>query len=471
MRKTFVTKMPDKAGAFLEAGRIVRKYNGNITRVNYNKALDVHTLFLEAEAEKEALEEMEAELFRIGYLESAASQDKIMVVEFTLRDVPGTVLPILEILHNLAINICYMNSAANESGYQNFKMGLFVEDTKIAKELLDRTSRLCAVKILDYDLTEKLLDNTVFYVSFTNKMRTMLDLSQEEANEFLINSNHIMQLLDEKDESPFKTFDYVAKFAGMLKSYKNEHFMPDITSRKVSPHVVLTVIEPICGSNMYILDDGEHLLAIDGGFMNYREEMRDILDKLFGYFTARERALFLTHADIYHCGTVDFFDKIYVSANTYRNFALEHEGKANFREQNPLHAPYVRLSKIISGYKPPKLDKMAVVGEKTDEETMSVIGEMDFADLHFVLYEGNGGHVKGETILKCTEHKLIFTGDNLVNIKGFSKGQRQFNELAPYLMQSVNMDSKEASRLRVLIENTTKGYWVCPGHGPVFKNE
>lgn len=54
----------------------------------------------------------------------------------------------------------------------------------------------------------------------------MLDLSQEEANEFLINSNHIMQLLDEKDESPFKTFDYVAKFAGMLKSYKNEHFMP-----------------------------------------------------------------------------------------------------------------------------------------------------------------------------------------------------------------------------------------------------
>ena len=37
MRKTFVTKMPDKAGAFLEAGRIVRKYNGNITRVNYNK--------------------------------------------------------------------------------------------------------------------------------------------------------------------------------------------------------------------------------------------------------------------------------------------------------------------------------------------------------------------------------------------------------------------------------------------------
>ena len=53
----------------------------------------------------------------------------------------------------------------------------------------------------------------------------------------------------------------------------------------------------------------------------------------------------------------------------------------------------------------------------------------------------------------------------------FSKGQRQFNELAPYLMQSVNMDSKEASRLRVLIENTTKGYWVCPGHGPVFKNE
>lgn len=471
MRKTFITKMPDKAGAFLEAGKIVCKYNGNITRVNYNKALDIHTLFLEVEAETEDLKNIESELFGIGYLASENPEDNILVVELVLRDVPGAVVPILEILHDLKINICYMNSVANQSGYQNFKMGLFVENPKTAKEMLDRTSRLCDVRIFDYDLTEKLLDNTVFYVSFTNKMRNLLGLSQSEANDFLIEANRIMQILDAKDESPLKSFDYIGKFATMLLSYKNEHFMPQITSRKVSAEVVLTVIEPICGSNMYILDDGERLLAIDGGFMSYREEMREILHELFEKFAAREKAMFLTHADIDHCGAAEFFAKVYVSANTYQNFLLEHQGEDNFRERNPLHAPYVRLSKIISSYHPPKLDNMVIVGAKKDTELLSEIGELDFADLHFSVYEGNGGHMKGETILKCAEHKLIFTGDNLVNIKGFSKGQRLFNELAPYLMQSVNMNSQEASRLRVLLENESKGYLVCPGHGPVFYNE
>ena len=40
MKKTYVTKMPDKAGAFLVAGKIIAEHGGNIVRVNYNKAVD-----------------------------------------------------------------------------------------------------------------------------------------------------------------------------------------------------------------------------------------------------------------------------------------------------------------------------------------------------------------------------------------------------------------------------------------------
>ena len=46
MRKTYVTRMPDKAGAFLLASRIIAACGGNIARVNYNRAVDTHTLFI-----------------------------------------------------------------------------------------------------------------------------------------------------------------------------------------------------------------------------------------------------------------------------------------------------------------------------------------------------------------------------------------------------------------------------------------
>ena len=55
MRRTFTTRLPDQAGAFLEAGRVISRVGGNITRVSYNKAVDTHTLFLEVEGEEPQL--------------------------------------------------------------------------------------------------------------------------------------------------------------------------------------------------------------------------------------------------------------------------------------------------------------------------------------------------------------------------------------------------------------------------------
>ena len=49
-RKTYITRMPDKAGAFLLASKIIARNGGNIVRVNYNRAVDTHTLFIEVSA-------------------------------------------------------------------------------------------------------------------------------------------------------------------------------------------------------------------------------------------------------------------------------------------------------------------------------------------------------------------------------------------------------------------------------------
>lgn len=49
MKKTYITTMPDHIGAFLKASECFAALGINITRVSYNKAVDSHTLFIDAE--------------------------------------------------------------------------------------------------------------------------------------------------------------------------------------------------------------------------------------------------------------------------------------------------------------------------------------------------------------------------------------------------------------------------------------
>jgi formyltetrahydrofolate hydrolase len=49
-RKSFVTNMPDKSGTFMRASVIIARHGGNIIRVSYNKAVDLHMLFIDVQA-------------------------------------------------------------------------------------------------------------------------------------------------------------------------------------------------------------------------------------------------------------------------------------------------------------------------------------------------------------------------------------------------------------------------------------
>lgn len=55
MKRTFITRLPNKAGAFLKATRIVAQSGANITRVSYNKAVDLHVLFWRSAARRRSL--------------------------------------------------------------------------------------------------------------------------------------------------------------------------------------------------------------------------------------------------------------------------------------------------------------------------------------------------------------------------------------------------------------------------------
>lgn len=58
-RKSFVTIMPDKSCTFLLATRIIAGHGGNIVWVSYNKAVDLHMLFIDVQAPADKLRKAE----------------------------------------------------------------------------------------------------------------------------------------------------------------------------------------------------------------------------------------------------------------------------------------------------------------------------------------------------------------------------------------------------------------------------
>ena len=87
MKKTYITTMPNHIGAFLKASECFAALGINITRVSYNKAVDSHTLFIDAEGNEEQLRTADEQLARIGYLQTPEHDKGIVLVEFHLKDV------------------------------------------------------------------------------------------------------------------------------------------------------------------------------------------------------------------------------------------------------------------------------------------------------------------------------------------------------------------------------------------------
>jgi len=472
MNRTYVTKMPDNSGAFLKACKIIKDAGGNIIRVSYNKTVDTHFLFIEVSGTTEQHFVIQENLIDIGYLSEEIDDTRLVLIVLKLPDVSGSIVPVLEIISKYNVNISYMNSHGDGSAVQNFKMGLLIHDHEEFEKLKKEIEEICPVEVLNYEVTTKHLDGAVFYFTYANEMKELLHLNQIQTASFVVNSNKIMQFLEEKDESPMKTFEFIHKFAKFIVDHKGKALQPNITTTKISEETTLHLIDVACGSNTAIFENKGELLFIDCGFGCYKEEMLKVFHQLFPDFDSRKKSILLTHGDIDHTGLIDIFDKAYMVQSCYENFLLEKNDEPNFREQNRLHAPYCRLSKLITGYTAPSLENVEILGQKKDDEVLSKVGTFDFGDLHFDILEGNGGHVKGETVYVCEKYKFVFTGDTLVNIKGFSALQREFNILAPYLMTSVNVDSVKAKQGREAILARYGEYTLYTAHGsPIYPDK
>ncbi len=469
MKKTYITTMPNHIGAFLKASECFAALGINITRVSYNKAVDSHTLFIDAEGSEDQLKAADEQLARIGYLQTPDNEKGIVLVEFQLKDVPGSVTEVLRIISEYRLNISYISSQENGTAHQAFKMGLFVEDEAVLKAFLARAEALCPVRVIDYNHSEKVYDNSIFYRSFVSGLMQTLELPEDCRDTLLVNSNLVMQLLDEKGLSPYKTFESISRFAELLSVCRGSAFSPRITRHRITENTQVTLIEPPCGSNTAILQSGGETLFIDCGYALYRREMEAIFRRLLPGWDGMRRRVFVTHADVDHCGLLSMFDEVLASEKTRECLALEHEGRFGFREQNPMHRPYISICKTLTRYAPPEPDKVRGLwgAPEMGDAPLAQAGFFRLGEMCFEVYQGNGGHLAGETVLIDFAHHVAFTGDIYVNIHGMTREQSAYNQYAPVLMTSVDTDPEMCAReRRAVVQRLGVGQWQIFGaHG------
>lgn len=474
MKRSFMTSLPDTSGAFLTASRIILAHGGNMVRASYNKAVDAHTLFLDVEGDEDALDAIEAELAAEGFLQND-SRVKVVLIEVEVPNEPGGVIPVLEALKTRNVSISYLSSQAGNAQTAPLKMGLYIEDSTVIDALLVALAAICPVRILDYDAGEKKLDNTVFYLSFADEMRQLLHLTPAQTKEFIYYSNLAMQQLDEKGEPHGKVFEYVSRFAHFVAEHGGAAHECRTTCQRLTDRVSVTVIEPPCGSNITVLEDmtTRALLVIDGGFTCYEAQTMRLLRSLFPDFDARKKEMLLTHSDSDHTGICRHFQTIWCTRRTADCFAGEHIGLPSPREENPNMLPYYRLSTLITNYVPPVLSHLCLLDSEPGDDSMplSKVGVFRFADMVFDVYQGNGGHVPGETVLLDDRHRVAITGDDYINANDMIAPQKEFNRLAPYLARSVNQDSAKyraiLQTLRHMLDGD--GWLLLPGHGAIIQ--
>ncbi|MBE6527227.1 MAG: MBL fold metallo-hydrolase [Thermoplasmata archaeon] len=475
MKKSYVTTMPDDIGAFLKASRCFASLGINITRVSYNKAVDMHTLFIDAEGSEEQLAKADEELRKIGYIHPSGDESTVMLMEFILRDTPGSVTKVLELIMEFGFNISYISSHEDGSAYQRFKMGLFVEDPKKVSEFVERVSEICTVNILDYSSSSIVYDNSIFYSSFVSAISRSMQISKEKKEELLVNCNMAMQLLDGKGLSPYRTFDSIGKLAELLIRCKGEAFSPRVTTHKFSEDSRIIVIEPPCGSNTSIIISGGEALFVDTGYACYREETLRFIRECLPDFDKMTKRVLITHADLDHIGLCPMFDEVLASENSAYCMREEFEGRDGYRELNPLHKPYIGICKILTDYEPIPTEKVKIMWKARPDcdAPLYPVGFLRFGEFDFEVYEGKGGHLRGEVVLIDYRLKVAFTGDVFVNIHGMSAEQAEYNRYAPILMTSVDTDPKLCKEEREsLIQRLGPGKWsIFSGHGAVLEHE
>lgn len=471
--------MPDTPGSLHRAAEIIKKYDGNINRIQFDRRIDPGTVFYEVTATDDAYAGITEDLAAIGYLQTSLRPHQFLKFAVFLPNRPGALFEFLEYTTIARANIAFIDFDDRGRHPDRLTVSLSLGQGVEVDNLLDQLKSRYRLEILEYDTTGKHLDDTVFYVQYAQAVRDLIGDSEEPfLLSFLGDTNHMAQELTDRGCNPRQAFDSVLQTGRSMNATNGSRFYADVQTFAVTETVILYCFQPPCGGNLFVIRAPDETVMIDTGYGIYHDA---VMAMLFcsGIDLKNLSRIIVTHADADHCGGAGFFTvPVWMHEGTRDIIRTNNRAYGSTSDHSSLDEFYTRMINLFSKFNTPADIRCFSRDETAMRGTFAVIGRFSIGDVGFEVLDGLGGHTYGQVFLYSEECGLLFTADSVINFASMTKDRADYSSLAAFLVTSVNVDSGRATQERrallalaeetdAALDGTGRRCLICCGHGAV----
>ena len=476
--------MPDAPGSLHRAAEIIKKYEGNINRIQFDRRIDPATVFYEVTASEEAFRKITNDLSVIGYLQTSLKPLNFLKCCVYLPHRPGALYEFLNFTTSVGANIAFIDFDDKGRHPDRLTVSLNLEETTVIDHLLDLLKSRYRLEILEYDTTGKHLDDTVFYVRYAQEIRELIGDSEEDfLLSFLADTNHIVQELMDRGNDPRKVFDSVLLTGQTMSATTHEKFYADVQKLEITGQTTLFCFQMPCGGNIFLIDTPEERVMIDTGYGIYHH---DVMSMLSRYGLGDEKPvsrIIVTHADADHCGAAGYFTApVFMHEETLEIIKKNNRAYGSRSEHSVLEEFYTKMINLFSKFNTPTGIHCFSGPTGAMRGIFPVMDTLMIGDLELEVLEGLGGHTCGQIYLYSQKAGLLFAADSVINFASLSRERADYSSLAAFLVTSVNVDSALAKKERkalldlcsetdAALRITGRRCLVCGGHGAVSVHE
>jgi glyoxylase-like metal-dependent hydrolase (beta-lactamase superfamily II) len=472
--------MPDTPGSLHRAAEILKKYDGNINRIQYDRRIDPATVFYEVTASDDSFEKITRELAKIGYLQTSLKPLNFLKFCCYLPHKPGALYEFLNFTTLAGANIAFIDFDDKGRHPDRLTVSLNLEQNSVVDQLLDNLKSRYRLEIIEYDTTGKHLDETVFYLRYAQEIRKLIGESEEEfLLSFLSDTNHIVQELMDRGNDPRKVFESILVTGRTLMATTGDMFSADVQKFPLTETSNLFCFQLPCGGNIFLVNTRDENVMIDTGYGIYHDDVKKMLLRKGFLDDQKISRIFITHADADHCGAAGFFTApVYMHKDTLEIIKKNNRAYGSRSEHSVLEEFYTKMINLFSKFHSPLHVQCFTDPLITMREIFPVLGIVTIGDLELEILEGLGGHTCGQIYLYSQKAGLLFAGDSVINFSSLTKDRADYSSLAAFLVTSVNVDSELAKKERKALLDlaletdarlVSKGRrcLLCGGHGAV----
>jgi len=480
MKFSFIAHMPDTPGSLYKVAEIIKKYDGNINRIQFDRRIDPGTVFYEVTVSEESFKQITKDLKQIGYLQSSIKPQSFLKFSVYLPHRPGALYEFLSLTTSADANISFLDFDDKGRHPDRLTVSLNLEQGTVVDHLLNQLKSLYRMEIIEYDTTGKQLDDTVFYVRYAQAIRELIGEYEDKfLLSFLADTNRIAQELMNRDCDPKQVFESVLKTGQTLKATTGKNFYADVQKFRINDHTSLFCFQVPCGGNIFLLRSGDNLLMIDTGYGIYHHDVIAMFSRYGVGDLKKIPRIVVTHADADHCGAAGFFAvPVLMHQSTLEIIRTNNRAYGSRSDHSSLDEFYTKMINLFSRFNTPDEIECFFAPNGNTRGIFPLIGRVSIGDIELEVLDGLSGHTAGQVFLYSRTSGLLFSADSVINFTSLSKERADYSSLAAFLVTSVNVDSdmakKERKGLLELAQDTDnelisagKHCLICGGHGAV----